>query len=437
MDNNLEDAIFLDTENELNEPRSLFSRAFSKMRKDSLRGAIFIMLITALGTGVFTLHHFFNRVGIIWGIVMILITGIAFYTSADFLIFALKQKPECNSLRDLHVAVLNRPSAIFYDTMFLLYVLLVVIATIASLSKMFYINFESYIWEVIHVEEGHQTFDRFNSYFPFILAALLFGLVAQRSVSALRHLSLYSFLIFVFVTIICIYQLPMYFSDLEKNKKNTFNLVDIGVIGLFQTFGCLLFSFNIINNFYAVVSTVQNPITRRLRKIFSRTFFILALVSTLVGLSAYMSLGEDNTPNVDLFIFRDKIGDSDSVMFVGRCLLLISFITGCAVNSHSLKDNIFSQTGLPRNVFWHIILALAILFLSAFVVSNFSFITDFVSFAGSFCGTIMVFIFPSIIGYRVGYSKTVRGKILILLFLVVFGGLGMVSSGFAFASFFK
>ena len=179
MENNLEDAIFLDTENELNEPRSLFNRAFSKMKKDSLRGAIFIMLITALGTGVFTLHHFFNRVGIVWGVVLISITGVAFYISADFLIYALKQKPECNSLRDLHIEVLNRPCAILYDAMFLLYVLLVVIATIASLSKMVYINFETYIWQIIDVKKEDQTLQQMKSAFSswiegIIISPLLF-----------------------------------------------------------------------------------------------------------------------------------------------------------------------------------------------------------------------------------------------------------------------
>ncbi len=47
-------------------------RAFSKMEKDSLRGATFVLISSALGTGILTLHHFFNSVGIIWGVLLMI-----------------------------------------------------------------------------------------------------------------------------------------------------------------------------------------------------------------------------------------------------------------------------------------------------------------------------------------------------------------------------
>jgi len=45
------------------------------MEKDSLRGAIFVLLISALGTGMLTLHNYFNSVGIINGIIILILVG--------------------------------------------------------------------------------------------------------------------------------------------------------------------------------------------------------------------------------------------------------------------------------------------------------------------------------------------------------------------------
>ena len=131
-------------------------------------------------------------------------------------------------------------------------------------------------------------------------------------------------------------------------------------------------------------------------------------------MSSYLSIGKLKADQVDLFIFRDTIGSSDYVMFIGRCLLILGFITGSAVNAHSLKTMAFDISRIELTLFRNIVLAIIILFLVSFTVSNFSVITTFVAFAGAFCGTIMVFIYPGLIGYRTGYAKTQTGNIAIL-----------------------
>lgn len=41
-------------------PYSWYDRTFSKMDKDSLRGGIFVLIVSALGTGLLTTHHLFD-----------------------------------------------------------------------------------------------------------------------------------------------------------------------------------------------------------------------------------------------------------------------------------------------------------------------------------------------------------------------------------------
>ena len=68
---------------------SWVERTFSEMKKDSLRGAILILVISALGTGIFTVHHLFNQIGIVWTVVFLGLIGLLYYLCTDIMIFVL------------------------------------------------------------------------------------------------------------------------------------------------------------------------------------------------------------------------------------------------------------------------------------------------------------------------------------------------------------
>lgn len=48
-------------------------RTFSKMEKGSLRGSIIMLLVSALGLGIFALHKFFDAVGLIASLILIVV----------------------------------------------------------------------------------------------------------------------------------------------------------------------------------------------------------------------------------------------------------------------------------------------------------------------------------------------------------------------------
>ena len=437
MNSDLENKLFLNSDTEQQVDTTWFQRTFKKMEHDSMRGAIFICLITALGTGIFTLHHLFNQIGVFFAIILIFAMIMIFSESMRFITAGFLNNPECKSLGELHLTILNRPLAVIYDALFCVYVLLVVIGIQASLGKVVYINFENLIWYLIPVESGNRNYLTFNNYFPVILGFLLFTMVVQKSVNALRHLSLFSFFIFILLAFICVFEMPGYYQQLKETGQDNFNMADMNMIGFFQTFGCLIFSFNVTNSYFAVVTTVQNPNKRRLNKIFSRTFMIIGLLAIVIGLASYLSLGINKTAQTDLFIFREAKGN-DFIMYVGRCLLLVSFITAGAVNGHSLKNNLFEIFNIQgRGWAYQIGMTTLIIGISTITVIFSTSITYFVSFAGSFSGTMMVFIFPGLIAYKVGYYKSKLGKAWVIIFIALFGGFGLVSSYFSFINFFK
>ena len=309
--------------------------------------------------------------------------------SADFLTFSAKKHRTCKSISELNKRIFGRFLCLAYDCIYGMYVLLVIIAVFASLSKIVYLNFNGLIWSVFKMKDvNKQNFDTFNGKFPYVVAAFMFCMIVPKSVDSLRYVSLFSFGVFVFITAVCIFQTPYYYNSLVENKQNFYNMAEISLVGFFQTFGCLIFSFNIINSFYSVVNLVQNPTKRRMRKMFSRTFVILGLLSAVIGFVSYLSLGKTKATSTDLFIFRFSLGDSDVVMYIGRCLLLISFMTSCALNGFSLKNMFFDVANLNRNWKWHVFLAFVISAFCAVVVSNFSYVTGFVAFAGAFVAFI-------------------------------------------------
>ena len=59
------------------------------MDKDSLWGGIFVLIISALGTGILTLHWFFNEVGIFTGAFILFFLCGVFILASDILIKAL------------------------------------------------------------------------------------------------------------------------------------------------------------------------------------------------------------------------------------------------------------------------------------------------------------------------------------------------------------
>lgn len=421
-----------ESQNEIN----WFERTFSKMGKDSLRGSIFIMLLTALGTGIFTLHHIFNEIGIVPSIILVILVGCCFFLASDMLIHSIRHAPKCQSITDLNRQILGKVGFVVYDIIMFVYIMLCLIAGMTSMSKIIYLNFNEYIWQFIHVDDKQKTFEHFNQYFAYVLGFLLFFLVAQREIENLRYFSLYSFFIFVLVVCIFIVQAPLYISDLSDKHENEYNYTDITFNGLFSSFGILLFAYNAIVNFYTVVGTVQNPSVRRLRKIFVRTFAILGLAFIVVGSIAYFCLGKVNTPTVDLFIFRNKIGTTDSLMVIGRSLLILSLATGSGLNAYPLKVMLRSAMGLQNSFKVNFIMSTAIVVFCTIVVSFFTVVTTYVSFAGSFCATLMVFTYPSLIGLKTGYCKTRGTKLLLVLFVIFMTGLGMASSYVSLLKFF-
>lgn len=158
------------------------------MGDDAIRTGIVVLIISALGTGILTLHHYFDQIGIFVGLGILLVVSLAFILSSDILIYSLKKSQNAKSLNQLVEKILGTKFRIVFDLLFFIYLLLALISIILTVSKTFYLNFgrpimENYFHYVFKDEADFRLhFKDFNKYFSYIVGAIMFLLIIQKDV---------------------------------------------------------------------------------------------------------------------------------------------------------------------------------------------------------------------------------------------------------------
>lgn len=147
-----------------------------------------MLIISALGTGILTLHHFFNQIGIIMGLVILLVVCGMFMFASDLLVFSLKKFDNSKSLNELVKNCLGKKWRIFFDILFFIYLFLTSISIVLTVSKTFYLNFGRPIMEKwFHYkfagdEDFKSHFKDFNQFFSYLVGVVFYFLVIQRDI---------------------------------------------------------------------------------------------------------------------------------------------------------------------------------------------------------------------------------------------------------------
>lgn len=102
--------------------------------------------MTSLGTGVFTLHKNFMRIGIINASLLLLVTAYFLYLGSDIVIHASKKNPEIKSLPELVENLLGYKMKLFYNIVFVVFLMINGLGGFLAFSKCFYENFHELVW---------------------------------------------------------------------------------------------------------------------------------------------------------------------------------------------------------------------------------------------------------------------------------------------------
>lgn len=395
---------------------TFFKRTFSKMAVDSQRASIFVLIISSMGTSLFTMHHVLDECGFILGIFFICSILLNYNFSSYMVIDAFKNSLGAKTFTELIEINLGKIGRIFYNGVFGILLCLVVVSVNLSVSKIIFYNIAEWYFQ-INNEALPIEMSSFIRYCVIGVAFSLFVIVAQKNIDFLGNLTFFSTIFFVLTVIISIIQTPVYYNQIKEKGENDFNLYNTNFEGFFKNIGVLICSFNALISFFTVTNTVRNPSDRRLKKIFSRTFVVLGILYIVGGIVGYCSLGTKNSGPKDLFIFREKYGNSDNFMIISRFLTMIGILVGGALSLFPCKIIVAGTRDMTQKK--NIIITLILVCLCALFAAIFQNVTKFLSIAGNFSGTMIGFIYPGLLGLKNNYFKGRPGKIFLYCWIGV------------------
>ncbi len=381
--------IFIGEEESVRVGAGFWKRAFAKMEKDSLRGGMFVLIISALGCGILALHKYFNEIGIIPGIFIILLVCLIFIFVSDILIDCLtKATEEPRSFNHLVELSLGKTYRKIFDVIFFFYLFLVLVTIVLTISSTIYKNYGLYImkWFGVDLEKGSNFDDyhaKFNFFACYVIGFVFFFIVKQKSVEKFRYVSFYSFIIFIYIILVIFVEFYSYLKqdwcdDNGVCEPKTYNYYEFGFESFFKNLGISIFSFNCLTNFFSVASAIKRPNVRRLRKTFRRSFAILCALLLAVGLVGYFSVGRQavDIDKLDLIIYRKPIGNSDYLMSIGRMFLILLLFVNAGINAFPLKIMIAHGLDWELKGIRNIGLSLTMTFIPVIIASLFVKISD-------------------------------------------------------------
>jgi amino acid permease len=390
--------------------RTWRDRTFSPLKKESMRSAIFAMLMSAIGLGVFSFHKLFDEVGIIAAIILILVYGGFNYMCAQFVVTASREAGEAKSLGELAKSIIGPKYLVFFDIVLFLSLLTTLVAQLMSVAKVLFSNFGLIIFEWLKVSEANRTEDYFIFWAVIILSFLLLVLLLLNPADKMGYASMIAFLIFLGLSILSLVQAPMYY---QQNGHNL-NVTGFTFYGYFHRCGLLVFAYNCIYNYYTVANNLDQPTQVRLQKVFSRTFGVLVGLFVLMGTVFYLSLGPVESKKIDLFINRDKIGSTDYFMITFRSLFAVSLLISYILTVEPCKA-ITGRFLAPKMN--HYVSSVLFTVGPAIIAITFKDITNFIGVSGAALTTIIVFTTPALLALFSGRYTQVWQKALLVLFI--------------------
>lgn len=162
---------------------SWIEKKIIRKQLDGTLSGIFILILSALGTGIFAMHNFYHQVGIITGILIMFFVMLMFVFSSRVLINCLRRYPEASNLNSLIEKTLGKKFSLIFDLTEFIYLFLTLISIVLTISKSIYENFGRFIMEKIfkfqfrNEDDFMHHFETFNAYGSVIVGLILFPLV--------------------------------------------------------------------------------------------------------------------------------------------------------------------------------------------------------------------------------------------------------------------
>lgn len=305
--------------NENDQNRSFLNRTFGKLSPGSLRSSIFTLISTACGAGCLSIAYVLKQEGVILGLILLTICCLSGLYGLINLSKAA-EKYKCFVYADLVEKILGKYWRIFFENVMIVFVIGNLIASQVIIGL-----FVPGILESLNLKVD-SDYDRI-----FIMIGInwviMVPLGLQRTLKALRFVSIITPLVLVYICFLLLCEFPLFVPHRNYNDVNYFS----PNLSIFPSFGYCLFVFTCHSNVTQLYSELKRRSLPRITKISFRAMFSLLFAYTFLSIFGYFSMLDDTPQQI---IMRKPVDDikNDWAMVLARAVMALSLIIGIPFN---------------------------------------------------------------------------------------------------------
>jgi amino acid permease len=306
--------------------------------KGSLRGSIFALSATAIGSGVLSLPYVLGLNGWVLGLIFLLVGAFAAAWSL-FMIAESAIKANVKNLSMLSNLVGGKKLERFLQINLLVYLFgccityqIIISTLIARFLKKCGVS----------PEDNYAFFDtwQYRSMQAIPTAVIvLFPLSMIKDMSGFRHISVLSIFALIYTGIVLICELPEYIKAYRSLPDVKIELACFDW-NFFTGASITFFAYNCHVQILPIFSELVNPIERRIKKVAARSIFIDTLFYVTIALAGYFAT-YNKTPKIVLD--RSLPGDDTPdpfVMVAQLCIVMVLFVA-VPMNYSPFRNQVF------------------------------------------------------------------------------------------------
>ena len=320
-------------------------RTFGKMEEGSLRGNMFLLIVTTIGSTFFILPHSARQIGIFLTALMLFASAFLSFYCSQMLYLGYKET-KAKTYNECMEGMLGKKMGFLSTVVITLHTFGSAISTFIFSWKYIDAGIKKFLG--IEISADSNTLLNQNVFF-FLGIVVIYVVTLFRSIEKLKVISIFGFFLVIALVMVFLSMTEEYFE--HYNSMGLISLVpfDFNVYGL-KVWGICNYLFL---NQYAITpicSNTKEVSLKRVSKIVWRAIFSIAFLYILTLFCGYFSL--PTNINNEIFLLRPPItGNSDTLIKYGIFLFGCALFVGVTVRSYFLLIYFDQFIGKFKEVF--------------------------------------------------------------------------------------